>query len=146
MNADYDKYGSLFDSPAAGDDTLAIIEQFLTSGGTLEGMNYPYANQQTVIDQQMALADQLRQGGPRHSTPTGALLGGISDALGKVGGAVKQHGAMEMQKDLGTTMQKDATGRMNALLQMLRQKQQPAGSMGLLPTMSDADLSALMGE
>lgn len=125
------------------DDLLALLEEFANQGG-LPGAFTDYEGKQNILDQQMALAQQMREPGPRHGTPMGALFGGLSDAIGNVAGAVGQNQGLKGQADLVNAKEKDATGRYQTWIDMLRKKQ-PAGSAGLLPTMSDADLAVLMG-
>lgn len=101
----------------------------------LEAMFFPYQQQQSVYDQQMQMAQQTRQPGPTHSSPVGAAVGGLSDAIGNIYGAYQQKKALEGQEALGTRQQQDASGRIRALLERLRQQQgggaAPAPSLGL---------------
>lgn len=77
----------------------------------------PYQNQQDVISQQMALAQQLRQShGGQYHTPWGAALGGFADALGNTVGAYKQSKALDEQKALGAQQQEDAARRLQMVL------------------------------
>lgn len=74
-------------------------------------MFFPYQQEQDALEQQMALAGQMRQPGPEHSTPMGALLGGLGNAAGNIGGAVLQNQNIEDRRALGRRQQKDATRR-----------------------------------
>lgn len=47
-----------------------------------------------LLRQQMSMADMLRQPGRQYTTPGGALLGGIGDAVGQITGAYLQKKAM----------------------------------------------------
>ena len=58
----------------------------------------------------MGMADMLRQPGPRHSSPTGALFGGIGNLVGSLGGAHMQNKAMGNKADL---LDKADAGRMS---------------------------------
>lgn len=88
-------------------------------------MFFPYGNEQGALDQEMALAQQLRQRGPERSSPTGSLLGGLSNAVGSVGGAALQAQGLDAQRALGGRMQGDASNRLKRLLQAMTQPQQP---------------------
>lgn len=99
-------------------------------------MFYPYEQEQRVLDQEMATGQQMQQRGPERSTPTGALLGGLANALGGFGGAAMQAKGLGDQRALGGRMQGDAANRMEVLERLLRQKRgmgggQPAGFVGL---------------
>lgn len=128
---------------------LEIIQQMMEDG-TLEAALTDYDNTQKEIDQQMELADQLRQPmGGQHITPFGTMLGGLANAAGAFGGAVEQKGAMKKQTALGESKTQDAMNRMKALEKLMRAKQNPA-SVGIVPTdMSDealqAELAAALG-
>ncbi len=89
----------------------------------LKAMFEPYG-------QEMEMAGQLRQPGPQHSSPWGALLGGISDAVGNVGGAYQQ-------KQVLKGMQGEAAGRTQGYLDYLRRMQ--AGQ-GATPDLTEASL------
>lgn len=84
----------------------------------LEAMFRDYGQEQGVLDQQMGLASDMRKPGPEHSTPWGALLGGLSNAVGNVGGAYMQGKNLEAQGALGAAKSKDAAGRFKMLGQM----------------------------
>jgi hypothetical protein len=103
------------------DDFIALLEEALAQGG-LDSLFQPFQQEQGVLDQEMALAQQLRQPGRERSTPGGALLGGLSNALGGLGGAVLQQKGLGAQRELGTRMQQDASGRMETLIRLLRQR------------------------
>lgn len=117
------KYDSLFAAPPSpqGEDFLTMLSSLPPE--QLQAMFEPYQQEQGVLDQQMQLAQQLRQPGRQHSSPIGALLGGLSDATGNVGGAVLQQRGLDAQGALGSRTQKDATGRMDALIGALRKRQ-----------------------
>lgn len=98
------------------DDQLMALLQSLPPE-ELEAMFQPFAQQQNVLDQQMAIASQLRNK-PQESfsTPGAAILGGLSGALGQIGGALGQGKALAGQAALGNDMQADASGRIQAWL------------------------------
>jgi hypothetical protein len=96
-------------------NTLAILQEMMEDG-TLAEAFYPHENQQKVLDQQMMLAQQLAQPGAQRSSPMGALLGGLSNAIGKVGGAAMQSKAMAGQEALGDRMQKGGVHTIEELL------------------------------
>lgn len=99
-------------------------------------MLFPYEQEQGVLSQEMALAQQLRQRGPERSTPMGALLGGLSNVVGNAGGAHLQAKNLAAQRELARLMQADAAGRM--------MRARPAAANGLLPTaVDDETLAAL---
>lgn len=101
-------------------------------------MSARYQQEQSALEQEMALAQQLRQCGPQRSSPLGALLGGLSNAVGNVGGAYLQKQGVEGQRALA--------GRMGLLQELLRQ-QRGAGANALKsPAVDDATLAALMSE
>lgn len=104
-------------------DFLAMLEQM--SPEQVQAMLEPYGQEKDVIDQQMALAQQLRRptDNGQHVTPLGAALGGLSNAVGNVAGAYQQRKGLEAQTNLGGKMQADATGRFQALLKALRDQQ-----------------------
>lgn len=115
-------------------DFLSLLSQM--SDEEIQAMFQPLQQEQGVLDQEMALAEVLRRPGPQHSSPVGALVGGLSDAVGNIGGAYKQSQALEGQRALGSRMQKDAAGRVSmladrsrekALEEFLRQRQQGLG-------------------
>lgn len=59
-----------------------------------------------LLQQQMAMAGMLRQPGRQYTTPGGALLGGIGDAVGQITGAYLQRQAMgEREKIPGQRVQ-----------------------------------------
>jgi hypothetical protein len=92
----------------------------------LAAMFQPFQQEQSVLQQQMDLASQLRQpSGVEHASTGGAILGGLSDALGNIGGANMQAHALEGQRDVGRRMQGDATNRMQLLAAILRKRNAP---------------------
>lgn len=101
-------------------DFLTMLEQM--SPEQVQAMLEPYSQEQGVLDQQMALAQQLRkpQDSGQHVTPLGAALGGLSNAVGNVGGAYMQHQGLNAQTALGGRMQQDASGRLQALMDLLK--------------------------
>ena len=82
--------------------------------------NFP--QEQAILGQQMDMATQMQRPGPQHSTPWGALLGGLSDALGKGGGAYMQGKTLDAQKVLGQDMSKDASKRFELMAGMNEQQ------------------------
>jgi hypothetical protein len=84
----------------------------------LETMFRNYGQEQSVLDQRMGIASDIRKSGGGHSTPLGALLGGLSS----VGGAYMQGKNLDAQKTLGSEMSQDASQRLKMLGQM-NQKQ-----------------------
>lgn len=108
---------------ASENDYFALLSAL--GPDALSEMFTPYAQQQGVLDQEMALAAHLRQ--PRdsgqHVSPIGAALGGLGDAVGNVAGAYQQRKGLEEQRTLNSKMQGDATHRMQAMLDA-RKKQQ----------------------
>lgn len=112
------KYDSLFASPSPQEDDFMALLQRYEAEGRLDELFQPFGQEQNVLDQEMALAEQLRRPGPQRSSPWGAALGGLSNALGNVGGAVLQKRNLDAQQALGGRMQGDAAGRMQALLGM----------------------------
>src|SRR5688572_856054 len=114
MNADFDVMAMLADLPPE-EQTAALMEMF-----------FPYENEQGVLDQEMALAQQLRQRGPERASPTGALFGGLSNALGSANSARLQEAGLGKQRALGERMQGDATSRLEMLLRQLGKNRPPA--------------------
>lgn len=138
---DKQKYDSLFDNPSSSEvDFLNLLQEL--SPEELSALFEPYQQEQSVLDQQMALAGQLRQRGPERSTPTGALLGGLANALGNAGGAYLQGKGLEGQAALGKRMQADASGRMQALMEALNRRKSMASS-ELMPTLGDEYLMGM---
>lgn len=89
----------------------------------IDAMLQPFQQQQGVLDQQMALAQGLRRpSGQQHVSPMGAALGGLSDAVGNVGGAFLQKKGLDEQTALGKRMQADASGRVKTFRDQSRQK------------------------
>lgn len=102
------------------DPNILELLQTLMDNGSLDSMFSDYGNKQQEIDQQMALADQLRQQRPERSTPMGALFGGLGNLAGGIGGALTQKKAMGLQEELGKSKEKDARNRMKATIDALR--------------------------
>lgn len=71
----------------------------------------PYQQEQGVLEQEMAMAQQLGQRQPDRATPSGAFLGGLSNAIGSIGGAYRQGKALEGQRGLGRQMQQNAVAQ-----------------------------------
>jgi hypothetical protein len=112
VSADFDVLTMLAQLPPE-EQEAALMEMF-----------YPYANEQGALDQEMALAQQLRQRGPERGSPTGALFGGLSNALGSANSARLQEAGLKNQRALGGRMQGDATSRFKRLFQAMTQQQQ----------------------
>lgn len=134
------------------DELNALLSQSFT----------PYQQEQGALEQEMAMAQQLGQRQPDRQTPMGAMLGGLSNAIGGAAGAYKQGKALEGQRGLAGRMQADAVAQARAglgrpdpayeramasldggspLAQALRQLK----AQGMRGT-SPADLAILMGE
>jgi hypothetical protein len=98
---------------------------------------YPYQQEQSVLEQEAAMGDKMQQQqGPQHGTPWGALLGGLSDAIGKGAGVYKQTQALQGQRALGARAQTDAVNRISSLGKMSEEqmKQQAMwDALGLSP-------------
>jgi hypothetical protein len=126
------------------DDLLSILSQIPPEElpEELRAMFFPYGQEQGVLDQEMALAQQLRQRGPERSSPVGAALGGLSNALGNAGGAYRQTETLGKMRDLNTKMQEDAVRRTrmamdrDPLVEMLRQKGRTPGFVSLDPSVA----------
>lgn len=103
----------------------------------LQAMFEPFQQEQSVLDQQMGIAGQMRQPqGGEHSSPMGALLGGLGNAVGNVGGAMMQAKGLGGQTALGGRQQGDATNRMRMILDILKQGQ---GAPGMMDAMEPAE-------
>jgi hypothetical protein len=100
VNADFDVWATLAQLPPE-EQEAALMEMF-----------FPYENEQMALDQEQAMAQQLRQRGPERGSPTGALFGGLSNALGGMRGAAMQKEGLENQRALGGRMQGDAVKRL----------------------------------
>jgi hypothetical protein len=125
--------------------TLQILEEAMRSG-ELEKFFQPFENEEAVLKGQAELAGQLRQPGRERSTPTGAIFGGLSNAIGNIAGAYQQNKALEGQRALGTRMQQDASGRTAALLELLQRSRGFNPKTGLMDTaVGDDELAAIMG-
>jgi hypothetical protein len=107
-------------------EMMAVLEQYMNEG-RLEDLFTPFQQQQQLIAQ--------AQQAPRPASPTGAVLGGLSRAIGTGG-----------QAALNKKMQGDASGRLQALMEM-RQKQMGINpETGLMATaVDDATLASLFG-
>jgi hypothetical protein len=112
-------------------DVLAMLSDLPPEEQTaaLMKMFFPYENEQGVLDQEMALAQQLRQRGPERGSPTGALFGGLSNAIGGIGGARLQAKGVENQRAYGARAQGDATSRLEMLLRQMGKNKQPPPAM-----------------
>jgi hypothetical protein len=107
--------------------TMAILQKYMDEG-RLEELFQPFEQEQGVLDQQMAMGQQLRQPGAMRGTPVGSALSSLSNAIGGLGGAYQQNKALEGQRALGERMQGDASGRTAALMELLRQRQSLKGA------------------
>lgn len=124
-------------------DMMNLLQQYM-SEGRLDELFQPYQQEQNVLDQQMQLAQGMRQRGPQRSTPTGALFGGLSNAVGNTGGSVLQQKALEGQAALGKRQQEEAAGRVAAILRAMQQRRGTNPESGLMtPAVDDATLAAL---
>lgn len=87
--------------------------------------------EQALLQQQMQMADQLRQGsGQQFSTPLGAAFGGLGNAVGNIAGAAQQKGLMgEMEANVGRRTE-GRQGFTDAMVRALREKR--ANAMGSL--------------
>lgn len=85
-----------------------LIEQLLGLGVLDE--------KDALLQQQMAMAEALRQPGRQRSTPTGALLGGLGDVVGNLAGTYMQQKAMG---ERGAIPDQRVTGRMG-FVELLR--------------------------
>lgn len=123
-------------------DVMTILENM--SPEQLEGLFRAFPQEQRVLDQQMALATQARQPGAQRGTPTGALLGGLSNAIGNVAGARRQQQALEGQQALGQAMQQDAAGRARLLMNALNRRRAGGGGM-MESAVGDEELARIFG-
>jgi len=98
----------------------------------LRALFAPYQQEQSVLDQQMQMAGDMRKPGPEHSSPLGAALGGLSSAIGNIGGAYQQQKALGGMTALGQRQQQDAATR---LLDYLRRQPGQMGAAVGLPAM-----------
>lgn len=122
-------------------DMLNILQQYMDEG-RLGELFQPYQQEQSVLDQQMQLAQGLRQRGPQRSTPTGALFGGLSNAASNIGSAMLQKQALEGQSALGKRQQTEASGRVGAILREMQRRRGVDPSTGLMaPAVDDATLA-----
>lgn len=72
----------------------------------------PYEDQQSILDKQLMLAQQLRQ--PKssgHTSAVGALLGGLGDTIDSGVGAYKQRQSLGALQDLAGQKQRNAANR-----------------------------------
>lgn len=100
----------------------------------LQAMLEPYQQEQSVLDQQMALAGQLRQQPQQeHASVGGALAGGLSGALGNTVGAYQQQQGLKGQQELGGRMQKQGAATLQTwLANALRKKKEQEGQQQML--------------
>jgi hypothetical protein len=117
-------------------DTMAVLQQYMQEG-RLQELFQPYQQEQSVLDQQMQLAQGMRQPGSQRATPMGALFGGLANAAGNIGGAVLQQKGLEGQTALGKRQQMESSGRVGAILRALQQRQGIDPSTGLRETAVD---------
>jgi hypothetical protein len=102
--------------------TPAELRQLLTLGVAPE--------KQQMLQQQMMQAEALRQGsGQQHSSPLGALFGGVADAGGALLGGVRQH---QLRDQMDQLMGGQVDAR-QMLLQKLLQGRQPPQAQPALP-------------
>jgi hypothetical protein len=80
----------------------------------LEKMFRNFGQEQSVLDQEAGIASDIRKSGGGHSTPWGALLGGLSS----IGGAYMQGKNLDAQRALGADMTKDAAIRFGLMGKM----------------------------
>jgi hypothetical protein len=124
-------------------EMMQILQQYAQEG-RLDELFQPFQQEQGVLDQQMQLAQGMRERGPQRSSPTGALLGGLSNAVGNIGGAMLQKKGLEGQTALGQRMQGDASGRVGAILKAAMQRKGINPDTGLMtPAVDDATLAGL---
>jgi hypothetical protein len=121
-----------------------LLQQYAQEG-RLGELFQPFQQEQSVLDQQMQLGQGMReQRGPQRSTPTGALFGGLSSAIGNIGGAMLQKKGLEGQAALGKRMQGDASGRVGAILKAAMQRKGINPDTGLMtPAVDDATLAGI---
>jgi len=98
-------------------DPMAFLDYLrnLDAQGLLEGAFEPYQQEEDVLNKKQALHQGLMQPGPQHTSPLGALLGGLSDAAGKIGGNYLQKGDLAGLTGIGQHMQADAVGRVRSM-------------------------------
>lgn len=101
-----------------------LLSSLLTdmSPDDLANMFYPYQQEQGVLEQQMSIGQDMRQPGRQYASPIGALLGGLGDVAGSVGGSALQARGLAGQRGLGQQQQKDAVARMMMLEKILRER------------------------
>lgn len=78
--------------------------------------------QQHLLDQQMALAQQLRKPGPERSSPLGAAFQGIGDIASNYQAGNMMRGAQAGQRDLAQQGTQGRMAYMRALADFLRSK------------------------
>lgn len=93
--------------------------------------------EQALLQQQMAMADALRQGsGQQYTSPFAAAVGGLGDVVGNISGAVKQKGLMD---DLQANVGRRVEGRdafVQAQIDELR-KRRAAAMPGVMAGLTD---------
>lgn len=125
---------------------MEILQQYAQEG-RLDELFQPYQQEQSVLDQQMQIAQGMRERGPQRGTPTGALFGGLSNALGNIGGAMLQKKALEGQTALGKRQQAEASGRVSAILREMQRRKGIDPSTGMMaPAVDDATLASMFSE
>lgn len=73
-------------------------------------------DQQQQLQQQLLRAQALRGGGQRHSTPLGALLGGVAGAGGELAAGLREH---QLEKQMAALPGQQVDGRLLFLQKML---------------------------
>ena len=91
-------------------------------------------DEDALLQQQMGMAEALRQPAQRHSTPLGAALGGLGEVVSNVGASLRGN---ELMKQRGELTKRRQTGR-NAYVDALR-----AMGQRNMPTPEDERLAAL---
>lgn len=84
-------------------------------------------DQQQLLQQQLMQAQALRGGGQPHTTPMGALLGGIANAGGELAAGMREKDVMQQMRDL-QGQQVDA--RQLLLAKILRRGQSQPSEVG----------------
>lgn len=100
--------------------------------------------EQALLQQQMAMADALRQGsGQQYTSPFAAAVGGLGDVVGNISGAVKQEGLMDdLQANVGRRVEgRDAFTQ--AQIDALRR--QRAATMGRLTSPGGGVIAPMPG-
>lgn len=125
-------------------EMMEILQQYANEG-RLGELFQPFQQEQSVLNQEMEIAQSLGQRrAPQRSSPTGALFSGLANAAGGIGGAMLQKKGLEGQAALGQRMQGDASGRVGAILRAAMQRKGMDPNTGLMtPAVDDATLASL---